>query len=599
MISPKPPNLGAALRYAERGIRVLPLHTPQGNGCSCGKPDCPSPGKHPRTPNGVKDATTDPDAIRHWWTKWPDANIGLATGAESDIVVVDADGDAGLESLQTLRLLYDLNRVPEVLTGSGGRHLYFRHPGGTFKNRVKFSSAYPGLDTRGDGGYVVAPPSLHASGVRYSWLEGEGSKPPPFPRGFTEIFEEPAEESHNGSSDLDLLLKPSSVPKGTRNDFLTREAGRLVRAGYRGGRLLGVLTAMNEYACVPPLPPREVEAIVQSSRDWDGGAGDFDEIPPEVLEQFTNPKSLLELPDPEPPAFIIRELLPDGHYIVVYGGSGVGKSTLGLLVALEVALGEGTTFEVDDSGPILWISEEDDYGVFRNRIEALCEGMRYPKDKVLSRIFPLTHTGLRLDNPNWVDRLNETVENVDPKVIILDPWSDFFTGEENSNDVARALRRVLRRLAQAGRAVVVVHHEGKNSEATGMARARGAGALLDGARAAFRVSASKTAQARQLGIHITCTKMSRAAKPDPFELRFTISEDPLAPGTWTSATVERMGHRELEDEQRNILADEVVEFVRECGPCSAGEIEEGVEGRTEDIRAGRRLAVRQGRLEAC
>src|SRR5690242_4062686 len=71
------PLLAAALACARRGWRVFPLHMPrEKDACSCNKPDCHSVGKHPRTPKGVKDATTDAEQIRCWWSMWPDANIG-------------------------------------------------------------------------------------------------------------------------------------------------------------------------------------------------------------------------------------------------------------------------------------------------------------------------------------------------------------------------------------------------------------------------------------------------------------------------------------------------------------------------------------------
>ena len=80
-----------ALEYASRGWPVFPVHVPAGGGCSCGNPGCEHVGKHPRTQHGLLDATTDEATIRQWWTDWPDANIGFATGAASGIVVLDID----------------------------------------------------------------------------------------------------------------------------------------------------------------------------------------------------------------------------------------------------------------------------------------------------------------------------------------------------------------------------------------------------------------------------------------------------------------------------------------------------------------------------
>jgi hypothetical protein len=166
------PLLSAALAYAAQGWVVLPLHTPTVRGCSCGADCGGSVGKHPRTTHGLYDASRQPDQIARWWRYWPDANIGIRTGRESSLVVLDVDArHAGEASLETLQATYAT--LPQTLTassGGGGRHLYFQHPGPRILNRAEVGG-YTGLDVRGDGGYIVAPPSLHQSGQLYRWLE--------------------------------------------------------------------------------------------------------------------------------------------------------------------------------------------------------------------------------------------------------------------------------------------------------------------------------------------------------------------------------------------------------------------------------------------
>ncbi len=162
----------AALSYAARGWAVLPVHTPLAQGCSC-EQDCgSSAGKHPRTRHGLKEASRNPDRIWRWWRRWPDANVGIRTGRESGLVVLDVDvRHDGEASLETLEATYD--RLPQTLTahsGGGGRHLYFQHPGGYIPNSAQLGGL-SGLDVRADGGYIVAPPSLHQSGQHYHWEE--------------------------------------------------------------------------------------------------------------------------------------------------------------------------------------------------------------------------------------------------------------------------------------------------------------------------------------------------------------------------------------------------------------------------------------------
>jgi hypothetical protein len=161
----------AALQYALNGLRVLPLY---GIGpdviCDCGKADCKSPGKHPLVPGGAKAATCDLAQVTAWWDLWPEANIGIATGAGSGIFVVDVDAkNGGIESLAALEAENGpLPRTVEVLTGSGGgsKHLYFKLPDSLII-RNSASKIAPGIDVRGEGGYVVAPPSRHVSGRCY------------------------------------------------------------------------------------------------------------------------------------------------------------------------------------------------------------------------------------------------------------------------------------------------------------------------------------------------------------------------------------------------------------------------------------------------
>ena len=158
----------AALGYGAKGWGVLPLHQPKNGVCSCGKPDCGSPAKHPLTTNGLKDASTNPEQINKWWTRWPDANIGVITGKVSGIVVVDVDPEkGGMESWNELQDIHGRVDTLTAVTGGGGIHLYFQAPAEELKSTA--GEMGPGLDTRAEGGYVVAPPSMHISGRRYEW----------------------------------------------------------------------------------------------------------------------------------------------------------------------------------------------------------------------------------------------------------------------------------------------------------------------------------------------------------------------------------------------------------------------------------------------
>lgn len=262
-------NLRAALRYAEWGWSVLPLHTPvEGGRCSCHKSDCQSIGKHPRNRNGVKDATTDAETIERWWDTWPDANIGVATGTASGLVVLDIDdgGDEGLAALEA-----EQERLPETvesLTGGGGRHLLFAIEDTAPRNSVKRLAA--GVDVRGEGGYIVVPPSAHHSGRLYAWevsSRPDTIHPAPLPtwlaRRMAEDERHGASPSQSGSDGL--------IPSGQRNSVLASIAGVMRHRGMGESAITAALLADNSERCVPPLSEREVMSIAKSIMRYEPG----------------------------------------------------------------------------------------------------------------------------------------------------------------------------------------------------------------------------------------------------------------------------------------------------------------------------------------
>ena len=170
--------LDAALDYAARGWPVFPVAGVAAPGvCACRDgANCGHAGKHPLTRRGLREATCSASRILGWWRSWPAANVAVATGAAAGIVVVDVDLPKGGE--ESLGVLSEGGLVlPATLTartGGGGLHLFYAHPGRESRNRaggLPGAGALRGIDLRGDGGYVVAAPSAHASGARYEWVD--------------------------------------------------------------------------------------------------------------------------------------------------------------------------------------------------------------------------------------------------------------------------------------------------------------------------------------------------------------------------------------------------------------------------------------------
>lgn len=248
----------AARNYASLGWHVLPLHSIEGESCACGKPDCSSPGKHPRLPNGFKGATCKPEPIRKWWDRWPKANVGIRTGKESKLVVLDIDPRNG--GKKTLTKLIEkhgsLSKTLTVHTGGGGLHYYFKHPGGNVKGRKDFFG--PGIDIKADGGYVVAPPSLHVSGNKYRWEKGTDLDEVDLavmPRWLRSIKRKNINNSNEPSA---------KIMEGKRNNWLTSLAGSLRQNGCEKDEIQKILRKANVISCEPLLPEDEVDCIAKS-----------------------------------------------------------------------------------------------------------------------------------------------------------------------------------------------------------------------------------------------------------------------------------------------------------------------------------------------
>jgi hypothetical protein len=205
----------------------------------------------------------DGAAISDWFRRWPDANVAVVTGLVSGLVVLDIDPQHGAEaSLQRLQREHGpLPETVEAQTGGGGRHLYFAHPGDIVRNRVGIA---PGIDLRGDGGYVVAPPSVHASGKPYRWVRSPavfGEAPMPGWLVHT-AQDEPRRRGH--SPDHWRRLLRNGVSKGERNNTIASLAGHLLWCGVDPEVATELLVTWNAVRCRPPLDADEVARTVAS-----------------------------------------------------------------------------------------------------------------------------------------------------------------------------------------------------------------------------------------------------------------------------------------------------------------------------------------------
>lgn len=217
--------------------------------------------KTPLTPHGCKDASKDLAVIEAWWRKWPTANIGIACGAVSNgLLVLDFDGDAGAESFLKVQSSAGSLKTPKVITGRGFQ-LYFRATK-AMKNKV---GILQGLDVRSDGGYVIAPPSLHPTGRYYAWEDSAGLDDLPIasiPQFIADLLGEP---TSSGLTRTDwLALSQNGVGQGGRNHALARVIGHLLRRYVDEALTRSLAVSWNRIWCRPPLPESEVMRTFES-----------------------------------------------------------------------------------------------------------------------------------------------------------------------------------------------------------------------------------------------------------------------------------------------------------------------------------------------
>ena len=253
-MSEYPSMYDAAIEYAKKGFAVFPLKYRD---------------KVPLTRNGCKDATTDAAQIKSWWQKYPNANIGLATGAVSQNVFVidlDIDEDRGIDGYHSLedwqREHGDFPETWTAITGRGGYHLYYRG-NGKIKNRA---GIIDGVDIRGNGGYVVAPPSIHKNGNRYEWEYS----PDEFElaKADNNVMYFLNHDDHRQSASFTM---PNIVSAGQRNQMLFRFACMMQAKGASDQSVFAATMAENESSCSPPLTEQEVRIIVSSATKYDKG----------------------------------------------------------------------------------------------------------------------------------------------------------------------------------------------------------------------------------------------------------------------------------------------------------------------------------------
>ena len=412
--------LAAAEEYLQLGYSVIPV----------GKDKKPLVkwGKYQHT-------APDMTEVVNWAQQFPDMQLGIVTGAVSGIVVIDIEAGG------------DSSPYPETLTaktGGDGLHLYYQHPGDTVSNGVRVAEL---VDIRGDGGFVVAPPSSSTKGD-YQWMsDPKATKLTLYPGEITESV--PA----GGSIDL--------IPVGKRNAEAAKKTGELL-AQYpeveQRMEAWNQLQEWNRLMLVEPLDIEELDKVFTSISSKHYSKQPSDSL---VLKPFTL-KELYEEEFP-PIKWLAKDLLPVGMMGAITGESNSYKSFLTLALAQSVATGTPFLghFEIGQSGKVLIIDEENNRRIIEKRFKDM--GVEAHENIIF-----LSQSGIQLDHRTHLESLKQVIDRIDPTLVVLDSLVRFHGKDENSASEMRQVMKAIGSLVSEDRSIIFIHHHkkegvGKNS----------------------------------------------------------------------------------------------------------------------------------------
>jgi hypothetical protein len=429
-----------AMKYLDMGLSVIPLR-PGGK-----EPLFKWQEYQSRKPTGIE--------VQKWYSDCPTANLGIVTGSASGIVVVDLDGVEGIESGRLLGLASPVT----VLTGNG-KQLYYKHPGGTVCNSVK--KVAKGVDVRGDGGYVVAPPSLHPNGKKYCWLGSpiSSTRLPPLPN----MFWQNDENKTLSTTPVSGVRKPEGwiaealrgMKNGNIDETLFRVCSRLRNDGYsesdalvllqphaaRAGATAGHLDdkIRNVWARYQPKP-RDISGPTVSAS----------------IEAF--------LEDIQQVEWICKPIIAKKSIGFVAGLPETMKTWALVDLAVECARESGAwlgLFPVRKS-KVLFIDQERFKGETQRRFRAVIAGKGLKRQDLSSNLFVKCGTTVKLDIEASYQSLRNELLELKPDLVVVDSFATFHNTQDNDR---MAIQTVLNRIKslrdEIGCTFIFINHESK------------------------------------------------------------------------------------------------------------------------------------------
>ena len=491
-------NLIAALKYAEKGWSVIPLCTPIDAEHCIQHSNCKSPGKTSLVNWAqYQNERASPEQIKKWFELYPNANVGVITGAISNMVVVDIDTvdkvDCYLPSTATSK------------TGGGGKHCFYRHPGKNVKTRARI---IPNVDIRGDGGYVAMPPSLHKSGNCYEWIVS------PEESDFADLPEWVLLENENKSNtttDWEHLVN-NEIPNGVRNQTNAQLTGKLLShlplELWEAGWL--TLKAINQSKGNPPLSEKELRTIFDSISEREAKKR-ASNLPTEVRE--IRAISLSELINTEfkNPQWLVDRLIPHEAVTILSGAPATYKTFLTLEIALKVAGGEKVFGEFQAiQSPVLIIDEENHARILKDRAKLLSRNLDLP-------IFIASKNSFQLGEKS-TQKVIEYAKSKNARLVIFDSFICIHDADENIASEMRTVMKYLKEIASQGISVIVIHHHRKKGKEKGNASQdiRGSSDIV--AQVDCHLAVDR--KGRDSGVTMQQIKLREAPEIKPFTIRF-------------------------------------------------------------------------------
>jgi len=482
-----------ALRYAADGFAVFP---------------CRPGNKEPLgslVPNGCLDATTDAETIKGWWTKCPNANIGIATGKKNGLAVVDLDGPEGIASGKRLGLQSSV----VAMTGNG-EQLFYADPNGLLGNSVKKLAA--GVDTRGNGGYVVAPPSLHPNGKRYAWRTTPLSRIALIP--LPKVFEV---QNPKASGLTSTIRKSDGWISGALEEM---------KKGHVHSTLVSVLGKFrshnfSEEDTFKLLQPYALE----DGRPFEGLRDKIAEIwkryqplasisgNTEDIDQFLDQTTEVD--------WICKPFFAKKSFGFVVGLPETLKTWLLIDLAVESARDCGNWLGIFGvtSSRVLFIDQERFKGETQRRFNAVIAAKGLKRSDLKGKLFLKCGTTIKLDAEDSLRAFRTELLSLQPDIVIVDSFATFHNSPENDR---MAIQQVLNKIKalrdEVGCTFIFINHENKFAYPSGEPQGEPhmgtmAGSVGIGAAAEFCLTVRKVEDGTSIVWH---TKSTLAKKQKSF-----------------------------------------------------------------------------------